>query len=183
MQGKGIDAPLNALGLWQADKFYQAYKNIKFDKIYVSTLQRTFQTVGRFIESGIPYQKLSGLDEIDWGVWEGKILNTESNKYYAETIRKWTSGNTSYAIDGGESPQMVKDRQIEALDIILAQEAESEVLICMHGRAMRILFTTLLNVPLKDMDLFQHSNTSLYQFRYEAGEFKMLKENILTHLD
>ncbi len=183
VQGRGIDAPLNEKGQWQAKQFYERYKTIKFDKIYISTMLRTFQTVNGFIDSGVPYQKLEGLDEIDWGVWEGKSLNVDSNKYYSETIKKWTSGETGFVIEGGESPDMVRDRQLKALKIILDNKEEQRVLICMHGRAMRILFPTLLRVPLKDMDLFQHQNTCLYQFDYNGVDFRMLKENDVAHLD
>ncbi|MFW5879460.1 MAG: histidine phosphatase family protein, partial [bacterium] len=41
VQGSGIDASLNDLGRQQAEAFYDAYRNMPFDKIYISDLKRT----------------------------------------------------------------------------------------------------------------------------------------------
>ncbi|RZK17301.1 MAG: histidine phosphatase family protein, partial [Flavobacterium sp.] len=76
VQGRGVNSDLNDTGRAQATAFYEHYKNIKFDKIYTSELKRTHQTVNSFIELGLPWQQLGGLDELAWGIWEGKP-NTE----------------------------------------------------------------------------------------------------------
>jgi broad specificity phosphatase PhoE len=39
--------------------FLNKYKTIPFDKIYVSNLKRTLQTIQPFIELEIPFQKLA----------------------------------------------------------------------------------------------------------------------------
>jgi len=182
VQGKGIDAPLNSTGQEQANKFFQKYKGISFDRIYISTLLRTYQTVKGFIDLGIPVKKLEGLDEIDWGVWEGKSLSEDGRQYYSETVKRWSNGETSYAIEGGESPDKVRDRQIKAFDEIMDNSKEELILICMHGRAMRILLPTLLNIPLRKMDQFEHENTSLYQLSYSGKKFVITNYNDTSHL-
>ena len=48
VQGRGMDTELNEKGRAQAEAFYQAYKDVPFDKIYTSTLKRTHQTVQNF---------------------------------------------------------------------------------------------------------------------------------------
>jgi bisphosphoglycerate-dependent phosphoglycerate mutase len=48
VQGSGVDSSLNEEGHAQARKFYEAYHHINFDKIYVTELQRTHQTVAPF---------------------------------------------------------------------------------------------------------------------------------------
>ena len=127
-------------------------------------------------------KKLEGLDEIDWGVWEGKSLSEEGRQYYLETVKRWSNGETSYAIEGGESPEMVRDRQIKAFDAIMDNSKEELILICMHGRAMRILLPTLLNIPLYKMDQFEHENTSLYQLSYDGKKFVITTHNDTSHL-
>ncbi len=49
-----MDTDLNERGREQAEMFYQAYRNVPFDKIYTSTLKRTHQTVVKFIDNNIP---------------------------------------------------------------------------------------------------------------------------------
>ena len=77
VQGSGIDAPLNELGQQQAQRFYAAYEKEPFQKVYISDLQRTYQSVEKFIQNGIPFVKLSGLNEISWGSQEGKAFSEE----------------------------------------------------------------------------------------------------------
>lgn len=61
IQGSGINSDLNDKGKHQAQLFYMAYKHISFDKIYISELNRTYQSVAPFIEDKFVYEKLGGL--------------------------------------------------------------------------------------------------------------------------
>src|SRR5476651_2236901 len=104
VQGRGLDTELNAEGRLQADLFYQSYKNVAFDKIYISELRRTQQSIQQFIDLGIPYQKLAGLDELAWGIYEGKESSTETKAAFLQVVRKWMAGELDFKFDGGESP-------------------------------------------------------------------------------
>jgi len=48
VQGSGVDAPLNETGQYQAQKFFEKYKNVPFEAVYCSSLQRTYQTIKNF---------------------------------------------------------------------------------------------------------------------------------------
>jgi broad specificity phosphatase PhoE len=184
VQGSGVDADLNDMGRAQAMAFFQAYQHVAFTKIYTSTLIRTYQTVEPFIELGIPFEKLSGLNEISWGVMEGKIPNTLADDYFRNLIENWSAGNTSMPTEQGESPEDVVARQRPAIEHIMAHANESPVLVAMHGRAMRILLSWLLNKPLARMDEFEHSNLCLYKLTYqsETASFTLDIANDTAHL-
>ena len=53
----------------------------------------------------------------------------------------------------------------------------------MHGRAMRILLTLMLNYPLKSMDTFEHSNLGLYELTYTGTMFTVDKFNDTSHFN
>ncbi len=182
VQGSGIDASLNERGRRQAREFYEAFKDMPFDKVYTSALKRTWESVSDFINSGMKHESLPGLNEINWGNREGVVITPEEDAYYHWVIREWQNGNTTLRIEGGESPQDVYDRQRPALEHILAQEDEELVLVCMHGRAMRILLCQMLNYPLKCMDEFEHSNLCLYVLNYTGSMFSVEKFNDTAHL-
>lgn len=182
VQGRGIDAPLNALGAKQAQLFYDAYRHESFDKIYISELQRTFQTVASFIDIGIPYEKLSGLDEISWGDQEGQPFNEHTSRLYHDTVQRWRQGFLHESVGGGESPEQVMLRQRKAFKQIMEKTEEKRVLICMHGRAMRILLSWLTGRSLSQMDDFEHTNLGLYELHMHAGEFKLIRSNDTKHL-
>jgi 2,3-bisphosphoglycerate-dependent phosphoglycerate mutase len=185
VQGSGIDADLNELGREQAKAFFEYYKDLKFDKIYISNLVRTFQTVESFLDLGIPFEKHEGLNEISWGHKEGKIPNDIDNAYYKDLIDNWNAGNTHLRSEGGESPEDVSIRQDNALEIILERNDESLILIAMHGRAMRVLLTKIANQELKYMDNYEHRNTCLYKIQYHKLDktFKILEQNNIEHLE
>jgi len=184
VQGSGIDAPLNDFGRTQAQAFYAAYKDVPFQHVYTSVLQRSIQSVDAFLKMDLPHTKLSGLNEINWGVKEGKVANAEDNEYYASVIRSWKSGELDKAIEGGESPNMVMERQKPALDAILSQPEQETVLVCMHGRAMRIFLCLMLGLDLRRMDEFEHANLCLYllEYNYEQQKFEVLRANDQSHL-
>ncbi len=182
VQGSGIDAPINETGKEQASKFYEAYKETPFDRIYVSELQRTYQSVAQFIEDGIPYTKLGGLNEISWGSQEGKAFSEESSLLYHDTVKAWNSGQLDQNVGGGESPLDVKKRQKEAINHILSKTDEELVLICMHGRAMRILLAWVLGYDLRFMDHFEHQNLGLYELTYTGSFFRIDTFNDTRHL-
>ena len=184
MQGSGVDSDLNEMGRAQAQAFFQAYQHVPFDKIYISGLKRTYQTVEPFIELGLPYEKLTGLNEISWGIMEGKAPGNADNEYYRTLIDAWSSGNSALTTDGGESPDQVAVRQQEAMEVILSHTNETTVLVAMHGRAMRILLCWLTNQPLSAMDRFEHSNLCLYKlhYNYDTQAITIESANDTAHL-
>ena len=184
VQGSGIDADLNELGHAQAAAFYEAYHDVPFDKIYTSALRRTVQSVQSFIDAGLPTEAHAGLNEISWGVREGKVPNYADDEYYLDLIQAWRAGATDRATEGGESPQQVRDRQQPVIDLMLSRPEERTILVAMHGRAIRILLTRLLDQPLARMDEFEHRNLCLYVLRYEYGaqRFVLERANDTRHL-
>ncbi|HMP99683.1 MAG TPA: histidine phosphatase family protein, partial [Cyclobacteriaceae bacterium] len=113
---------------------------------------------------------------------EGKVITPKEDAYYYWVLREWQKGNTSMPIEGGESPEDVFERQEEAFNLIMSRSDEKQILICMHGRAMRILLCRMLNYPLKSMDLFEHHNLCLYQLDFTGSMFNIRAYNNTDHL-
>lgn len=182
MQGSGVDTSLNETGLKQSKAFYAAYKDHPFDKIYTSYLQRSIQSVQPFIDAGFPSERLEGLNEINWGGQEGKPFTTESYAYYQDVLKCWQNGDVDKCLTGGESPYQVQRRLAKTLDYILNRQNEKQILICMHGRAMRILLCHMLNYALRYMDVFHHDNLCLYRLAYTGSLFSVEAFNNQDHL-
>jgi probable phosphoglycerate mutase len=180
VQGSGIDAPLNETGKKQADSFFKAYADVPFDVVYTSALKRTHQTVQGFIEAGIPHRIRKELNEIHWGDREGKAFTPEANKYYYDILADWAKGNITRSIEGGESPLDVTKRLIKVIPEIL-NGPEETILICMHGRAMRVLLCLLLNYPLRCMDYFVHDNCGLYKLIHTGSLMRVEFYNDTRH--
>lgn len=182
MQGCGVNSDLNDEGRAQASAFFEAYRHVSFDKVYTSALKRSQQSVELFVRQGVPFEPLAGLNEISWGTNEGKRITPEEDAYYQWMLQQWQLGHVEHRIEGGESPLDVALRQREALDLILSRTHEQNVLICMHGRALRILLCQLLRYPLHSMDMFEHQNLGLYQVTYSGSMFSVVRYNDGSHL-
>lgn len=103
---------------------------------------------------------------------------------FYQLVERWKSGETHVALEGGESPEQVVERQKEAFDHILNQRNEELILVTMHGRAIRILLSHLLELPLQEMDKFEHSNTCLYilEYDYSVQRFELKLANDTSHI-
>jgi broad specificity phosphatase PhoE len=163
VQGSGIDAALNDTGREQARRFFAQYASEGFKKVYTSALIRTHQSVERFTQMGLATEQFTGLNEISWGAKEGRPITEDDNVVYFDYLQRWRAGDTTLAFEGGESPQQVADRMWPVMEDILARENEDKILICIHGRAMRVLLCLLLRYPLSCMDAFPHQNLCLYK--------------------
>lgn len=183
VQGSGVDSDLNDTGRAQAHSFFKSYREVPFDKIYISQLKRTRQTVQHFIDAGIPVEELQGLNEISWGVHEGLEHNKEFDNEYWKRVKEWREGHLHIRITGGESPLELAARQEPAIEYIFSQTQEKTILICMHGRALKSFLCLIQNMGLQHMDDHDHSNTGLYLFEYDSEKFNLLKTNDRSHLD
>lgn len=185
VQGSGVDSDLNETGRQQALAFFEFYKNESFDKIYSSTLKRTHQSIINFIEKGLNWTQHAGLNEISWGKREGKIPDEDDNKYFSEITQNWTNGQTQLKLEEGESPEEVAERQLEFLNLMLKEKSEKNILIAMHGRALKILLSKIIHNDLSKMDSFEHSNLCLYLlfYDYSTNQFELILENDVSHLN
>lgn len=182
VQGSGIDADLNDTGRSQAADFFAAYGHIPFDKVYVSMLKRTRQSVQAFIDKDLPLEQHKAFDEICWGEREGTKFSIEEEGYYRWLTGSWQNGDIHIAIKDGESPEDVAKRQKPGIAFLTDRPEEQKVLVCMHGRAMRILLCQLTNRPLTEMDTFPHHNLGLYKLTYHKGTFHIEVRNDIDHL-
>jgi probable phosphoglycerate mutase len=182
VQGSGVNSSLNENGYKQADLFFSAYQDFPFEKVYTSSLKRTIQSVQKFIDKGIPHQILPGLNEISWGKSEGIPFSPDTNRMYYGVINAWKEGKIYEKLDGGESPVEVKARQETAIKQIMEGE-ESCILVCMHGRALKILLAWITGHSVAEMDNFDHENLSLYILNHNGSGFEIERRNDISHLN
>ena len=178
LQGSDIDCDINKFGRIQSDKFFKKYKKYPFQKIYISQLKRTYQSVENFINLGLPYDILEGLNEISWGEKQGQ---KDDIIEYKQLINSWLNGNLNQKFSNGESPLDVLKRINVAIKKIIKDNFD-DILICTHGRALRILLSWIINNDLTQMNIYKHSNLGLYLLKYENDKFKIFKKNDSTQL-
>lgn len=184
VQGGGVDSDLNALGREQSDAFFQHYRHIEFDAVYVSPLKRTHQTVQRWQdERGFQLQIEPGLTELSWGVLEGKVPTREESEAFRQLKQKWQAGQLELSVEGGESPLQCWERLQGVLQSLKQKHLNQTILVCSHGRTSRVLLASITGNGLTDMERFNHSNTGLNILQLdESGAFRAEVINSLAHL-
>lgn len=182
IQGGGVDTSLNETGRKQAQAFFDAYKDIPFEAVITSRLQRTHQTVAPFLDLGLPWEQMAELNEMGWGDHEGKASTPQMRLEYRRVMSAWDAGDYTAAMPNGESAQELEVR-LARFVAHLRERPESHLLVCSHGRSMRGLMCLLTERPLSAMGSFTHANTGLWIVRQRAdGDFELLSENDTQHL-
>lgn len=181
IQGSGVDSELNERGRRQAQAFYQYYREVPFDLVMTSRLRRTHQTMQAFIEQGLPWEQWTELNEMNWGIHEGKAGTPALRDEYIYIRDQWSSGNYDARIEGGESAAELAAR-LRRFTEALRQRPESRILICSHGRAICALLTILQQQELYQMNEYTHANTGLWKSVYEQDRFHLELKNDTTHL-
>ncbi len=140
------------------------------------------ESITSFALDGLVIESLGALNEISWGSKEGQRITPEEDAYYHGMLKQWQLGETHIPIEGGESPEAVGLRQREFIDLLRSRPEERNVLVCMHGRAMRILLCQLMNYPLRSMDMFEHQNLCLYLLHNSGRQMTIELYNNADHL-
>jgi len=181
IQGSGLDAPLNETGMQQAADFFMAYRHIPFDAVFTSALIRTWQSVDGFLRKGVPHYPVKNLNEISWGVKDGTRIDPSEQKIYNSMLSDWKAGLLDRSFDKGESPNMVASRMKLAVEDLLQTDFKT-ILMCIHGRALRILLCLLMKKSLTEMETFLHSNLCLYILSFDGQNWTIELENDTHHL-
>ncbi len=181
IQGSGVNSSLNDTGRAQGQAFYEFYKEIDFQVVFVSALKRTRETVQNFIGKKISTEEWKELNEINWGESEGKVSTPEARQEYLAMIAAWGNDNFDARISGGESAADLMAR----LNIFLAHlktRPEKRILVCTHGRTLRCVMTLLKGEHPREMEKYKHSNTGLFKANFDGERFEVILENDVRHL-
>lgn len=171
MQGKiqgACDSPLTEKGIMQAQtaKKYFEEENIRFDASFSSTQERATDTA-EIICDYLPVQRMKGLKEWDFGLFEGEreILNP-----------KIKHGEISYGdyfiAYGGESDQTVQERMDQALHQLCMQSIGSQLLAVSHGGAMYMFIQKYL--PFDQVKQLSFKNCCILVFDYDRQAKKFI---------
>lgn len=181
VQGRGVDSSLNEAGEAQAMAFFEHYKTVPFDLVITSSLKRTKETARSFVELGIPTEEHVDIDEIGWGIWEGKPANKEMHNAYLGLLKSWGEGNYEASVAGGDTAIQMGERLGRFANYLKSLKYEN-ILICTHGGCLAYLMAILQEQPLSAMPQYKHHNTGLCLFSFDGQHFNLEKQDDTTHL-
>ena len=138
------DVPLNLLGIEQAEKTALALKDIHFDAIYSSPLNRaqvTAQTIAR--PHQLTVQVEPRIAEINFGQWEGMTFE-EIERKWPGRIKEMYIHPDIVDIPGSETFADAESRTMGFLNELISANDNKTFLIVSHGAAIRTMICGLL---------------------------------------
>ncbi len=159
------DAPLTPLGIKQARIAGEYFKDnkIQFDHAYSSTAERACDTLEIVTDYQMPYTRVKGLKEWNFGVFEGKDECLNPPLPYGDFFKAY----------GGEGEMEVRERMSKTLTDIMNQEDHQIVLAVSHGGACAQFYRAwekYAKVEKKE----RFYNCCILKYEYEDGIFTLV---------
>mgnify|MGYP001545321135 FL=1 len=167
IQGRGINAPLNDTGRWQASRVAEVLREKPLERLYSSGMDRAIQTAEVIAEvKGLQNTPYTELDEMDFGRLEGLDYNDEQVELQW-MLQEWSKGNGDARATGGESAVEVFERANTKFQELLASAGPNESLaFVLHGRLIRILMSQWMSLGYEGMSRFAHHNACINYLKW-----------------
>lgn len=182
IQGRGIDESLNDTGRRQAQAIGEMLGSRSIHRVFSSSLNRSMETAQIVADRlTLEIESYRELDEMNFGIIEGQPIE-EIGHHLEELHKNWKSGNTTFALEQGESPEEVLQRVLQRMKLLLKEHQGRGVLFVLHGRLIRILLSHWLGYGLWEMHRVKHQNGALYHMRLQDNEIQPVFLNKISHL-
>lgn len=160
--GRQYDPPLGEVGLEQAQRLADRLGLLpRPAAIYASTLARARQTAQVYAERvGMPILERAELCEWFGGAWEAKDFE-QIFAEHPEAIDLFRNQNPAWHLaPGSERADDFQRRCVDAVESIIAEHPEGDVVVVAHGGVINAYFSDILGIRDQDM-FFLPENTSL----------------------
>lgn len=167
-QGGQTDSRLDDIGKEQlAKSAVRMNEALPDDYLLVSSpLIRTKETVQglKLKTDNIIYD--NQIREIDFGVWEGRHIDSVRAKYPDEVAR-YINNDPDVKVKNGESIQEVADRMVASIEYYAKSDYENVVFVS-HGNSISIGLSALLLISKFQRIVAIPQNVSLTELSYES---------------
>ena len=181
-----LNSPLTLEGIKKIKETSAELEDIKFEAVYTSELGRTISTAdiilqhnnfekGKNNSEKLRLQKLSELNEIHFGEWQGMDFKEIFLKYpeeahnYFYNVKNYCAKNVK-----GEELKDGLERFLLGLKKIVNNNEEGNILIVTHGTVLELFFNYIENKEADDLDERKLIGNGEYRiFTYKNGKYLM----------
>ena len=182
LQGRGLDLPLDGVGIDQSRRVADALANLPIDAVFTSPLRRARDTAG-YVGAGRALEPtlVPEIVEANVGRWEGLTWagakEQDPSLYEAFHNRPGTE-----PYPGGESYLDAQRRMIPALAALAANNAGRRIVVVSHNVTNRAYLAGLLGIPIDRARSIRQANCGISIIRYEGGGTSVETLNSTFHL-
>lgn len=160
------DAPLTEFGIKQAQvasRYFQD-NNITFDHAYSSTSERASDTLEIVTQGKMPYTRLKGLKEWNFGAFEGKDECLNPKYPYGDFFKQF----------GGETDLELRKRVSDTLLEIMQQDDHQTVLAVSHGASCGQFMLNWEHTS-KLPKILGIGNCAIFKYEFEDNTFTLVE--------
>ena len=181
-----LNSALTERGIEKIVKTGKELENVKFKAVYTSELGRTIDTAEIILENNnfekkkdvekrLKLEKLSELNEIYFGEWQGMDFKEIFLKYpeeahnYFYDVKNYCAKNVK-----GEELKDGLERFLSGLKKIVNDNEEGNILIVTHGAVLELFFNYIESKEADDFDERNLIGNGEYRiFTYKNGKYVM----------
>ncbi len=143
--GAESDVGLSARGRRQADAAAAWYAGRRPTAVVSSGMRRAVDTAAPIAAAcGVPHVVEPELHERRVGALSGTAFALTEGPW-ADTVRRWTAGDTAYTTDGAESFDELRARLIPAWERVATRFAGERVVVVAHGVVCKVLLLSVVD--------------------------------------
>lgn len=185
IQGQ-LDAPLDALGRWQAERLGAAVADALAGEpiaaIYSSDLQRALHTAQPLAtRTGAPVLPDVRLRERGFGSFEGRTY-AEIEATWPEAAQRWRQRDVDFQPGGGEALTPFYARCVSAVCELAARHPGQTIAIVAHGGVLDCLYRAAVGVSLNAPRSWQLGNASINRLLFNGEGLSLVGWNDDAHL-
>ncbi len=136
-----LNSPLTEKGIAQGNKLQEAVKKYGIKKIYTSPSERALKTaMAARAGTNIPVELMDELKEMNMGDWEGRTIEEIRIKEPENFLNYWEAPDL-FVKNSGEDFEEILTRSKKAIEKILEEEKEGNILIVTHGVTLKALMS------------------------------------------
>ncbi len=176
------DIDLNATGRKQAELLAQYLKDIKFEAILTSPLERALKTA-QIIATGhyrTPVEPVMDLIDIDFGEWQSMSLADVKEKY-PELYARWMKEPQRAKMPGGESLADVRKRALKVVYDAVTKY-EGTVVLVSHRVVLKVIILGLLGLDNSHFRNIKLDACGVTIFNYEDERYILTGHNETSFL-
>lgn len=164
------DSPLTELGIYQAQiaREYFINQGIQFDQAFSSTSERACDTLEIVTGGKIPYQRVKGLKEWNFGTFEGESEDLNPALPYRDFFVPY----------GGESESELQERMNQTIQTLMIEATGDTILMVSHGGSIRN-FARVWEKYQRTSITGRMTNCCILKFTFSEGVFYL--EEVIHH--
>jgi 2,3-bisphosphoglycerate-dependent phosphoglycerate mutase len=166
------DVALSEKGRQEARELGRRLQDIRFDRVYLSALQRTLETWQLASEAlgAIPVLRSAMLNECHHGQFEGHTREEAIALFGEAVVQGWRT-RADYAPPGGQSVLQHTEEAwpyFEANPLKDAREGMN-ILVIGHGRSLQGLIGRMQGTPVKDILKLNITGGIIHRFQFQPA--------------